>query len=105
MDLVSLVDAARGLAASLDAAAPGLARLAAGHGGDAARANRLLMRLSRLLVPLLFTRGDRFAHDPAVRIPPLAGPQRGPGLPRPDAPAHPTQVSPAALRRQRQPAH
>jgi len=31
------------------------------------------MRLSRALVPLLFTGGDRFTHDLAVGIPPLAG--------------------------------
>lgn len=105
MDLAPLVDAARGLAASLDAAAPGLARLAAGDGGDAAGANRLLMRLSRLLVPLLFTGGDRFTHDLAVGIPPLAGLQRARGLPGMDAAADLTKFSLAALGRERNRAH
>jgi N-acetylated-alpha-linked acidic dipeptidase len=36
-------------------------------------ANRLLMRLSRLLVPLAYTTGDRFAHDLALPVEPLAG--------------------------------
>ena len=35
--------------------------------------NRALMRLSRILVPLGYTTGDRFTHDLALPIPPLAG--------------------------------
>jgi len=35
--------------------------------------NRGLMRLSRALVPLSYTSGDRFTHDLAVPLPPLAG--------------------------------
>jgi hypothetical protein len=31
------------------------------------------MRLSRVLVPLAYTSGDRFAHDLALPLPPLAG--------------------------------
>ncbi|HVQ75701.1 MAG TPA: hypothetical protein VMT79_09210, partial [Candidatus Binatia bacterium] len=45
-----------------------------------AAANRRLMRLSRALVPLLYTTGDRFAHDLAVGVPPLAGLDRARGL-------------------------
>jgi hypothetical protein len=105
MDLSPLVDAARGLAATLDAAAPRLARLAAGDGGDVAAVNRLLMRLSRVLVPLLFTGGDRFAHDLAVGIPPLAGLQRARELPGMDAAADLTKFSLAALGRERNRAH
>ncbi len=105
MDLSPLVAAARSLAAALDAATPGLARLAAGDGGDPAAANRLLMRLSRVLVPLLFTGGDRFAHDLAVGIPPLAGLQRARELPGMDAAADLTKFSLAARGRERNRAH
>lgn len=48
------------------------ARLAALPGAPAApeAINRVLMRLSRLLVPLNYTRGDRFVHDEALELPP-----------------------------------
>jgi Peptidase family M28 len=105
MDLAPVVETARGLAATLDAAAPGLARLAAGDGGDVAGINRLLMRLSRALVPLLFTGGDRFAHDLAVGVPPLAGLQGARALPGMDAAADLTKFSLAALGRERNRAH
>lgn len=105
MDLAPVVETARGLAATLDAAAPGLARLAAGDGGDVAAVNRLLMRLSRALVPLLFTGGDRFAHDLAVAVPPLAGLQGVRALPGMDAAADLTKFSLAALGRERNRAH
>ena len=35
-------------------------------GGDASAANHALMRVSRALVPLDYTSGDRFDHDPAL---------------------------------------
>jgi hypothetical protein len=35
------------------------------------RANHVILRLARLLIPLNFTRQPRFWHDPAVSIPPL----------------------------------
>ncbi|RKK05674.1 M28 family peptidase [Pseudoroseomonas wenyumeiae] len=47
-----------------------LARLAASPAEDAATRNRLLMRLSRVLVPLDYVAGDRLAHDPALPQPP-----------------------------------
>jgi hypothetical protein len=53
-------------------AAPLLARVAelaaaAGHlGGDPARVNAALMAAGRALVPLDYTTGDRFSHDPAL---------------------------------------
>ena len=37
---------------------------------NAAAKSRALMRLSRMLVPLDYTRGDRFVHDPALPLPP-----------------------------------
>jgi hypothetical protein len=37
---------------------------------DANTVNRALMRVSRALVPIDYTRGDRFDHDPALSQPP-----------------------------------
>lgn len=37
--------------------------------GDAACINRALMRMARALVPIGYTSGDRFAHDPALALP------------------------------------
>jgi aminopeptidase YwaD len=37
---------------------------------DAAGKSRALMRLSRVVVPLDYTRGDRFVHDAALPLPP-----------------------------------
>lgn len=39
----------------------------------ASRANELMKRLARILVPINFTRTLRFAHDPAFTAPPLPG--------------------------------
>jgi hypothetical protein len=39
------------------------------HGGDAAAINRILMTMSRALVPIDYSSGDRFAHDPALALP------------------------------------
>jgi N-acetylated-alpha-linked acidic dipeptidase len=36
-----------------------------------AEANRVIMRLARILVPINFTREARFRHDPALPVPPL----------------------------------
>ncbi|TWF49438.1 M28 family peptidase [Neorhizobium alkalisoli] len=38
---------------------------------DAKHANRVIQKLARILVPLNFTREQRFRHDPAIPIPPL----------------------------------
>ncbi len=50
-------------------AAKALRESAAGLSGDAAQVNRALMRMSRALVPMDYTSGDRFAHDPALALP------------------------------------
>jgi hypothetical protein len=77
--LEALQDLEAGLAASLPlapaiAAATRLrdraARLQAAPAADPAERDRLLMRLSRALVPLDYTTGDRFAHDAALPQPP-----------------------------------
>ncbi|HEY0420268.1 MAG TPA: M28 family peptidase [Acetobacteraceae bacterium] len=46
------------------------AAIAAGGAEDAARINRALMTASRALVPVDYGSGDRFAHDPALPLPP-----------------------------------
>ena len=43
-----------------------LVRLQASAAAEPAARDRLLMRLSRVLVPLDYVSGDRFAHDPAL---------------------------------------
>ena len=55
-----------------------LARLQASPAEDQAARNRLLMRLSRVLVPLDYVSGDRLAHDPALPQPswPVLSPLR-----------------------------
>ena len=62
-DLINL-DGLRAEATTLHERAGGLA------GADPARANAALMRVSRALVPMDYTEGDRFAHDPALPQPP-----------------------------------
>jgi hypothetical protein len=49
------------------------------------RANAALRRLARLLVPVNYTTGPAFFHDPAETIPPL--PDLAPALSLQDAPA------------------
>jgi hypothetical protein len=73
-DLAPAVDAARRLVERAGGLAAALERVAArpdAAGLDAA--NRTLMRLTRILVPLAYTTGDRFRHDLALPVPPLAG--------------------------------
>ena len=41
-----------------------------GSGHGAARINRALLQVSRVLVPVDNTSGDRFSHDPALPLPP-----------------------------------
>ncbi|MEO1105833.1 MAG: peptidase M28, partial [Pseudomonadota bacterium] len=66
-DLAPASEALAGLAASLDAF---YAKIEGG-GADTRKANHAIKRLARILVPINFTRGPRFRHDPALPIPPL----------------------------------
>ena len=76
-DLAPAVDAARALVDRLDRIAAVIAGIdAAAPAARLETLNRGLMRLSRVLVPLSYTSGDRFTHDLAVPLPPLAGLQR-----------------------------
>jgi hypothetical protein len=70
-DLGPVLDAARRLVERTEALAGVLA--SASGAATLERANRTLVRLSRLLVPLTYTSGDPFRHDLAVPLPPLAG--------------------------------
>jgi hypothetical protein len=67
LDLSRCLDAAR----AVGERASRLQRAAAAEGADADRLAEVLRRLSRALVPLAYTRGDRFAHDPALSQPSL----------------------------------
>jgi N-acetylated-alpha-linked acidic dipeptidase len=59
------------------------------------------MRLSRVLVPLAYTTGDRFTHDLALPIPPLAGLQRARELAALDPDSDTFKFARAALVRER----
>jgi hypothetical protein len=59
------------------------------------------MRLSRILVPLAYTSGDRFTHDLALPIPPLAGLQRARELAALDPDGDAFKFARAALVRER----
>ena len=45
---------------------------AAGDAGARRALNAVLRRLARILVPLGYARGERFDHDPALKLPPVA---------------------------------
>lgn len=83
---------ARAAIAALDEALATLGtyacKVAAGSAGDPAvrRVNRALRRLARLLVPVNYTRGPAFFHDPAETTPAL--PDLAPALDAPGMDAH-----------------
>src|SRR5262249_57094201 len=85
---------------ALPAPGEGLARAGA-LGQRAAAQNRALMRLWGVLIPLLYTTGDRFAHDLAVGIPPLAGLGRRRELAPLDPASDRSRFTVTALRRER----
>lgn len=75
-DAAPALDAARRLVARAGAFVQAVNAVAAGEGAEPARidaANRAMVALSRVLVPLFYTTGDRFHHDLALPVPPLAG--------------------------------
>jgi Peptidase family M28 len=63
-DLIVAAETTRDLAGDLNARAAT---------ADAARIDRALMHVSRALVPMDYTTGDRFTHDPALPLPTWAG--------------------------------
>ena len=77
---------------------------AASGRGDAAQAeaaNRALVAVSRVLIPLFYTTGDRFHHDLAIPVPPLAGLQRARELSGLDPSSDGFRFATAALLRER----
>lgn len=99
-DLTPALEAARGLVDRLERVTRGL------PGNDAPpsrleRVNHGLMRLSRVLVPLAYTSGDRFTHDLALPLAALAGLQRARELAALDAESDAFKFARAALVRER----
>jgi Peptidase family M28 len=97
-DLTPALEAARTLRERLARVATAVA---AAPESRAEAINRALMRLSRVLVPLAYTTGDRFTHDLALPIPPLAGLQRARELPALDPDSDAFKFARAALVRER----
>ncbi len=98
------VAAARHLAERAEAFAGAVDAIAAGGRADPARteaANRAMGALSRVLIPLFYTTGDRFHHDLAIPVPPLAGLQRARELSDLDRSSDGFRFAAAALVRER----
>ena len=101
-DLAPALEAARTLGERLERVAAGLEAVDPSTPPARREAiNRGLMRLSRVLVPLAYTSGDRFTHDLALPIPPLAGLQRARELARLDPDSDGYKFARAALVRER----
>jgi hypothetical protein len=103
VDLASLVAAAHRLARRTEDLGAALDRLAGESPAPPrlAAANEVLRRLSRVLVPLAYTSGDRFTHDLALPLPPLAGLQPARALDTLDAASDQFRFTVAALVRER----
>jgi Peptidase family M28/PA domain len=98
------LDAARRLAERAEAFAVAVNAITAGGRADDARmeaANRAMLALSRVLIPLFYTTGERFHHDLAIPVPPLAGLQRARELPGLDPVSDRFRFTVAALARER----
>ena len=83
----------------MDALANALATTPSGA-ATTERANRTLLRLSRLLVPLAYTTGDPFRHDLALPMAPLAGLQAAREVARLDPDTDTFKFTAAALVRE-----
>ena len=103
-DAAPALEAVRHLAERAGAFAGALDAIAAGGHADLARAeaaNRAMGALSRVLIPLFYTTGDRFHHDLAIPVPPLAGLQRARELSGLDPSSDEFRFAAAALVRER----
>lgn len=103
-DAAPALAAARHLAGRAGALAGAVDAIAAGGHADPARveaANRAMGALSRVLIPLFYTTGDRFHHDLAIPVPPLAGLQRARELSGLDPSSDEFRFAVAALVRER----
>ena len=92
----ALVERLERVAAALDRVDP---RVVPGAALD--DINRGVMRLSRILVPLAYTSGDRFTHDLALPLQPLAGLQGARQLAALDPESDAFKFARAALVRER----
>ena len=98
------LDAARRLVDRTGAFARALDGVAGDGHAEPARveaANRSMVALSRALIPLFYTTGDRFHHDLALPVAPLAGLQGARQLARLDPASDDTRFTLAALVRER----
>jgi Peptidase family M28/PA domain len=92
-----LVDRAGAFVRAVDAVSAG----GRADGGRVEAANRTMVALSRALLPAFYTTGDRFHHDLAVPVPPLAGLQPARGLSDLDPASDQCRFTVAALVRER----
>lgn len=69
LDLSSCLNEARGFARAAKAAQGRIRRMDAKRGRRVEALNKALMRLSRVLIPVLYTRAGRFDHDQAISLP------------------------------------
>jgi hypothetical protein len=103
-DAAPAVEGARRLVGRAEAFVRSAAAVAGDGTGAGTRveaANRTMVALSRVLVPLFYTTGDRFHHDLALPVPPLAGLQRARELPALDPRSDAARFAAAALVRER----
>jgi hypothetical protein len=100
-DLAPALDAAQGLVERLERVSAALGRVEATATAALEAINRALLRLSRILVPLAYTSGDRFTHDLALPLAPLAGLQRARELVALDPDSDAFKFGRAALVRER----
>jgi hypothetical protein len=102
-DAAPALGAARHLVERADAFVRAVDAVAAGPTEPARveAANRAMLRLSRTLVPLFYTRGDAFHHDLALPVPPLAGLQGARDLAHLDSASDRARFAVAALARER----
>jgi hypothetical protein len=101
-DAAPAAEAARQLCDRADAFVRAVGRaVARADGPRIEAANRAMVALSRILVPLFYTTGDRFHHDLALPVAPLAGLQRARELSSLDPASDPARFAGAALVRER----
>ena len=103
-DATPALDAARELVRRVGVFARAVDAIAASGRAEPGRAeavNRTMVALSRVLIPLFYTTGDRFHHDLAIPVAPLAGLQRARELSSMESSSDRYRFAAAALARER----
>jgi hypothetical protein len=103
-DASPALDAARQLLERVGVFARAVDAIAAGGRAEPHRTeavNQTMMALSRVLIPLFYTTGDRFHHDLAIPVAPLAGLQRARELSGMEPSSDRLRFAAAALARER----